>query len=135
MNNDNRPLTGLRVLDFTHVLAGPFATRILGDMGADVVKINLPKPAGDGTPGEYQGLNENLQEMTNRLVRSAGRSMVLFSGGSKVSDDDLMNQVETSMNAGATGIIFGRNMWQRPFDEALAISKRVTETFARYGDK
>ncbi|MEM9624198.1 MAG: CoA transferase [Pseudomonadota bacterium] len=35
-----RPLDGLKVLDFTHVLAGPFATRVLGDMGADVVKVN-----------------------------------------------------------------------------------------------
>jgi crotonobetainyl-CoA:carnitine CoA-transferase CaiB-like acyl-CoA transferase len=37
---DKRPLDGLRILDFSHVLAGPFATRVLGDMGADVVKIN-----------------------------------------------------------------------------------------------
>ena len=35
-----RPLNGLKILDFTHVLAGPFATRVLADMGADVVKVN-----------------------------------------------------------------------------------------------
>lgn len=36
----SRPLDGLKVLDFSHVLAGPFATRVLGDMGADVVKVS-----------------------------------------------------------------------------------------------
>jgi class I fructose-bisphosphate aldolase len=117
------------------IYAIDYAARVACELGADIVKLNLPNVPRDGNPGEYLDLNEDLQARTNRLVRSAGRSMVLFSGGSKVSDDDLMNQVEVSLNAGATGIIFGRNMWQRPFDEALAISQRVHETFGRYGDK
>ena len=43
-----RPLDGIRVLDFSHAAAAPFATMFLGDLGAQIIKIEKPKQ-GDGS--------------------------------------------------------------------------------------
>ena len=72
------PLEGVRVLDFTHVLAGPFATRVLGDMGADVVKIMSSTRAGlaGGVDHPYHALwNRNKRVFQLDLSRQEARDI------------------------------------------------------------
>ena len=68
------PLDGVRVLDLSRVLAGPFCTMMLGDMGADVLKVERPG-AGD----ETRGWPEDLQSVLVRLAQEVevGRSVAL----------------------------------------------------------
>jgi class I fructose-bisphosphate aldolase len=53
------------------------------------------------------------------VTASAGKTMVLFSGGSKIYDEDLLWKARICMEAGATGLILGRNMWQRALRRGL----------------
>lgn len=110
-----------------------YAARVAEELGADIVKINLPKGVSAQNPKPYNSLSMSTQEMADKVVRSAGKCMVLFSGGGKMGDDDLLEKVEVCMKAGATGLIFGRNMWQRPLDDALAIGRKVETILQRYG--
>ncbi len=112
-----------------------YAARVALELGADIIKLNIPKSSAKdaGQPGEYAGIEYTYGEGAARVVQSAGNCMVLFSGGSKLGDEDLLGKARTSMEAGATGLIFGRNMWQRPMDEALAITERVkSEVLANF---
>jgi crotonobetainyl-CoA:carnitine CoA-transferase CaiB-like acyl-CoA transferase len=73
-----RPLAGLLVADFSRVLAGPYASMLLGDLGADVVKVERPDGGDDtrawGPPwrGEdatyYLGLNRNKRSVALELT-------------------------------------------------------------------
>jgi crotonobetainyl-CoA:carnitine CoA-transferase CaiB-like acyl-CoA transferase len=80
------PLTDLRVVDFTHFIAGPFCTMILADFGADVIKIESPDggdgfrqypPHRDGEGAPYLWTNRNKDSVALDLKSEAGRDVAL----------------------------------------------------------
>lgn len=79
------PLTGIRVLDLTRIISGPYCTSILADMGAEVIKIESP---GEGDPVRAQGVirdglswyfanyNRNKKSVTLDLYTEEGKSIL-----------------------------------------------------------
>lgn len=107
-----------------------YAARMAAELGADVVKLNVPNvdpKKKSQQPPPYDKLDLNYEDSVRKVVESAGKTLVLFSGGSKISDDDLISRAKTCIDVGANGLIFGRNLWQREWDDAVKISKRLRE--------
>jgi class I fructose-bisphosphate aldolase len=125
--------------DRNSIYAVDYAARVANELGADVVKLNVPKfrdPGNADSPAPYRQLYEAWQALdedeayrsaVEKVVGSAGKTMVLFSGGSKIDDEDLLQKARICVASGATGLIFGRNMWQRPFEGGLEIPHRIQE--------
>lgn len=114
--------------------AQDYAARVAEELGADIVKLHEPQETNDRCPEPYRHLKEDVPTRTRRVVRSAGKVMVLFSGGEKQdSDAAVLYKVKLYMDCGATGVMFGRNMWQWPFDRALALTRQVHRIMSRYG--
>jgi fructose-bisphosphate aldolase, class I len=102
-----------------------YAARTASELGADVVKLNFPHPEKNvDVPAAYAE-EFSSQQAIDAVVRSANRSLVLISGGSKAGDDAMLEKARESMEAGATGLIFGRNVWQREHDESLRFASQL----------
>lgn len=79
------PLENIKVLDLTRVLAGPYATMILGDLGADIIKIEMPVkgddarhfgPYMDSESAYFMSLNRNKRSMTLNLKAETGKELL-----------------------------------------------------------
>jgi class I fructose-bisphosphate aldolase len=113
-----------------------YAARIAQELGADVVKLNLPRIDEDKRalyPKPYNELKLSAREMVEKVVASAGRTLVLISGGAKKNDEELFQEVRVCVEAGVTGFIFGRNFWQRRFGEALEVAAKITKMMQEAG--
>ena len=78
-------LKGVRILDFTRVLSGPFATMILGDMGAEIIKVERPLSGDDsrkygpfinGESAFFMSINRNKKSVTVDLKNPDGKKII-----------------------------------------------------------
>lgn len=124
---------------------GPYAiqsaVRMAMEMGATIVKANLPEAMNDSDfdnkdiPELFKEQEREIQKLTDKfeqkkaraglVVRAAQGIPVLFSGGSKISDEDLLMNAKACLDGGAFGFIFGRNMWKREKVAGLEITKKL----------
>lgn len=120
------------------------AVRMAMEMGATIVKANLPEAMSEddfnneAIPELFKEQEREILKLKDKyeqkkaraalVVRAAQGIPVLFSGGSKISDEDLLQNAAACLHAGAFGFIFGRNMWKRGTTEALEITKKLQKS-------
>jgi len=80
-----QPLNGIRVLDLSRVLAGPYCTMVLGDLGADVIKVESPQgdetrswgpPFAEGESAYYLCVNRNKRSIVVDIKTAEGRDIL-----------------------------------------------------------
>src|SRR5436309_14417969 len=84
MTTNHAALSGMKVIDCSQVMAGPFCTMLLGDLGADVIKIEPPSGdstrqmagASRGEGASYWAVNRNKRGMVVNPKRPAGHEIV-----------------------------------------------------------
>jgi formyl-CoA transferase len=86
MDAPSKPLSDITVLDLSRVLAGPYATMVLGDLGADVIKVERPvvgddtrhwgPPEAGGEAAYYLCINRNKRSLTVNLKEAQGQRII-----------------------------------------------------------
>ena len=109
-----------------------YAARVASEVGADIVKVTFPQPEKRTNVKAEYDKDFSTQEAMNAVVHSANKTLVLISGGSKDSDEVMFSRGSEAMDAGATGFIFGRNVWQREYDESLRFVGKLREILAAH---
>jgi crotonobetainyl-CoA:carnitine CoA-transferase CaiB-like acyl-CoA transferase len=154
------PLHGIRVIDVTSTVVGPAATQILGDLGADIVRIEPPEgdqlrnlgPArNEGMAAMFLGMNRNKRSMVLDLKRPESKAVLqrLLLGADVfvhnmrpnaaqrlgISYDDLREAHPRLVYASASGYSpDGPNRDRPAFDDVIQGASGISALFMRAGD-
>lgn len=114
-----------------------YAAQIAAQLGAHIIKVKLPTVhiAHDDVRALYERHQVPTSELAQRVkhvVQSTfdGRRIVIFSGGARRSDEELLRDVRAIRDGGGFGSIIGRNAFQRPRGEAVALLNRIMAIYA-----
>ena len=113
-----------------------YAAHMAALMGAHIIKVKPPTAylEQDAAKKVYDAHNvasATLAERISHIVQSCfnGRRMVVFSGGAAKDTDGLLNEIRQLRDGGATGSIIGRNTFQRPREDALALLNTIIDIY------
>ena len=114
-----------------------YAAQIAAQLGANIIKVKLPT-AHLEQPEAKKAYEANRVPLDTQAARVAnvvqscfdGRRIVIFSGGPKVSDEKLLDEVRAIKAGGGFGSIIGRNSFQRPRPEAIKLLGTIMDIYA-----
>ncbi len=113
-----------------------YAAQMAALLGAHVIKVKLPSDhleQGDAKKVyEAEGVDISSQAArVAHVMQSAfnGRRVVVFSGGAKKGESSVYDDAKAIRDGGGNGSIIGRNTFQRPRDEALAMLNRLIDIY------
>ncbi len=113
---------------------GAYAAHMAALLGAHIIKVKLPTDHIEQAEAKkpYEGGDWSTQaKRVAHVVQScfAGRRIVVFSGGASKGADDLYQDARDIRDGGGNGSIIGRNTFQRPRDEALAMLGKLVRIY------
>jgi len=114
-----------------------YAAQIAAQLGAHLIKVKLPSEhiEQDAARKVYESAKIPIATLADRVkhvIQSSfnGRRIVIFSGGAKVSDENVFDEARAIRDGGGFGSIIGRNSFQRPKDQAVKFLQTVMNIYA-----
>ena len=113
-----------------------YAAHMAALVGAHIIKVKPPTSFIEQDEAKKVYLSENipislLNERIKHVVQSCfnGKRLVVFSGGTSKDKDSLLKEIKELYLGGASGSIIGRNSFQRPYREALALLNQIIDIY------